>query len=283
VLDDLAAFTSTAAILLWGAAQALMWPALLFAVLALAIKQREAIAGARRACWELRPNLGLHFADALLVAPAAAAMVVAIQTFVSSSGLALIQPSTWAELKPIALLPIVLLAGDFIGYWRHRIEHLSALWPAHAIHHSDTQVSWLTLSRFHPLNRFTTVGIDTAGLALLGFPDWALAVNFIIRHYYGMFIHADLPWTYGVLGRVLVSPAMHRWHHVLHGTGVGSNFATLFSIFDQAFGTFYVPGRCSQPLGVEGGTGRGLIGQLVYPFTLWAQRLRGNALQLRDS
>jgi sterol desaturase/sphingolipid hydroxylase (fatty acid hydroxylase superfamily) len=283
VLDHLAALAVAAALPLWEAAQALVWPALFFAVLAVAIKQREAVTGLRRACLELRSNLGLHFADALFVAPAAAAIVVAIQTFVSSSGLALVPPSTWGEFNPIALLPIVLLAGDFIGYWRHRIEHLPILWPAHAIHHSDTQVSWLTLSRFHPVNRFTTVGIDTAGLALLGFPDWALAVNVLARHYYGMFIHADLPWTYGVLGRLFVSPAMHRWHHVLQGTGVGSNFATLFSIFDQAFGTFYVPGRCSQPLGVEGGTGRGVIGQLVYPFTLWAQRVRGNALQLRDS
>jgi sterol desaturase/sphingolipid hydroxylase (fatty acid hydroxylase superfamily) len=283
VLDYLAALTVAAAHPLWGAAQALVWPALFFAVLALAIKQREAITGVRRACLELRSNLGLHFADALFVAPAAAAIVIAIQAFVSSSGLALVSPSTWRELQPIAVLPIVLLAGDFIGYWRHRIEHLPLLWPAHAIHHSDTQVSWLTLSRFHPLNRFTTVGIDTAGLAILGFPDWALAVNFLIRHYYGMFIHADLPWTYGVWGRLLVSPAMHRWHHVLHGTGVGSNFATLFSVFDRAFGTFYVPGVCSKPLGVEGGTGRGLIGQLVYPFMLWALRVRGHALQLRDN
>ncbi len=68
------------------------------------------------------------------------------------------------------------------------------------IHHSDTDMTWLTLSRFHPINRITTALIDTFFLALLGFPTWALVANNLVRHYYGEFIHADLPWTYGRFG-----------------------------------------------------------------------------------
>ena len=30
-------------------------------------------------------------------------------------------------------------AGDLFGYWRHRAQHSRWLWPAHAIHHSDTR------------------------------------------------------------------------------------------------------------------------------------------------
>ena len=111
-------------------------------------------------------------------------------------------------------------------------------------------MTWLTLSRFHPINRITTALIDTFFLALLGFPTWALVANNLVRHYYGEFIHADLPWTYGRFGTLMVSPAMHRWHHARDVVGSGSNFATVFAVFDKFFGTFYLPGRCDVPLGV---------------------------------
>jgi sterol desaturase/sphingolipid hydroxylase (fatty acid hydroxylase superfamily) len=100
-------------------------------------------------------------------------------------------------------------------------------------------------------------------------------LNFMVRHYYGEFIHADLPWTYGRLSAVLVSPVMHRWHHARDVEGTGSNFATVFSVFDRAFGTYYVPGLCTVPLGVTDEMGQGTMGQLLYPFVAWTDRLRG--------
>jgi sterol desaturase/sphingolipid hydroxylase (fatty acid hydroxylase superfamily) len=48
---------------------------------------------------------------------------------------------------------------------------------------------------------------------LLGFPSYAIIANNLVRHYYGYYVHADLPWTHGKLGKIFVSPAMHRWHH----------------------------------------------------------------------
>jgi sterol desaturase/sphingolipid hydroxylase (fatty acid hydroxylase superfamily) len=155
------------------------------------------------------------------------------------------------------------------------MEHTRWLWPAHAIHHSDDEMTWMTLSRFHPVNRLTTATIDIGFLALLGFPDWALVANEILRHYYGEFIHADLPWTYGPAGRLFVSPAMHRWHHARDVIGAGSNFATVFSVFDQAFGTFHVPGPCTVPLGVTDDMIPTTWSQLAYPFRAWAAELWG--------
>ena len=99
-----------------------------------------------------------------------------------------------------------------------------------------------------------------------------IVANVMVRHYYGEFIHADLPWTYGPLGRLVVSPVMHRWHHARDVTGAGSNFATVFSVFDQFHGTYYVPGLCNVPLGVTDDMGKGTIGQLLYPFVAWHER-----------
>jgi sterol desaturase/sphingolipid hydroxylase (fatty acid hydroxylase superfamily) len=95
-------------------------------------------------------------------------------------------------------------------------------------------------------------------------------VNNLVRHFYGLFIHMDLPWTYGRLGRVFVSPAMHRWHHIRDADGAGVNVATVFSVFDQAFRTHHVPGPCTVPLGVRDDIGQGALAQLLWPLkALW--------------
>jgi sterol desaturase/sphingolipid hydroxylase (fatty acid hydroxylase superfamily) len=256
------------------AAGALFWPALAFALLAFVVKGREALAAARAALAETRINLCLFVVDALLVLPLLGLLNTTMTTGVSAWDLALVAPAHWAALPDALVLFAAVFLGDFVAYWRHRLEHSRALWPAHAVHHSDTRMTWLTLTRFHPVNRLSTDLIDAGCLALLGFPLWALIANNLLRHYYGMVIHADLPWTYGAAGRVFVSPVMHRWHHVREGAGVGSNFATVFALFDRAFGSFYLPGRCCLPLGVAEDMGRGAWGQLCHPLLVWARPLR---------
>jgi hypothetical protein len=135
-------------------------------------------------------------------------------------------------------------------------------------------MTWLTLERFHPINRLTTFLIDSSALLLLGLPPAALIANMLVRHYYGYLIHADLPWTYGPLGRVFVSPAMHRWHHAADKAAFDTNYATVFSIFDQAFGTYRVPGPCTVPLGVTDDMAPTLAGQMSYAFSPRAYRRR---------
>lgn len=172
----------------------------------------------------------------------------------------------WNELPKIVVIFLAVFFGDLIGYWRHRLEHSILLWPSHAVHHSDTQMTWLTLERFHPINRITTYVIDNGFLFILGFPPYAIVANSFVRHYYGFFIHADLPWTYGAWGKVFVSPAMHRWHHASEFKAHNTNYATVFSVFDRCFGTYRVPGVCNKPLGVSSHNEKGLLEQLLYPL-----------------
>ena len=83
--------------------------------------------------------------------------------------------------------------------------------------------------------------------------------------------HANLPWTFGPLCNIVVSPASHRWHHTMDEEGQGKNFAGLFSFYDVLFGTYYLPSR-RQPgnfgLGDEAMT-ENFIGQMLYPFRNW--------------
>ena len=255
---------------------------LFFGLVAVLVKGREALAAAVRAVAEIRLNLAFYFLDALFVVPILSILVAAIQFVVGKYSLALVSERLWTAVTLPVTLVAVLFIGDFISYWRHRVEHTRWFWPAHVIHHSDTDMTWLTLSRFHPINRITTAAIDVFFLALLGFPTWALVANNLIRHYYGEFIHADLPWMYGRFGSVFVSPVMHRWHHARDVTGSGSNFATVFSVFDRAFDTYYVPGLCNVPLGVteDQYPGRGVIRHLLHPFLAWSGGLGATVREL---
>lgn len=272
---DPSAFVDSALSATWPAVQSMVWLSLAFAALAFITKGRAAFAAAREAIAETRINLSLFALDTLVIVPFVLLMTEAIGTAAAHFHLVLIDGDQWRGMGAAMTGGAVVFLGDFISYWRHRLEHSRVIWPAHAIHHSDTAMTWLTLARFHPINRFITAGIDTAFLALLGFPAWALVFNNLVRHYYGHFIHADLRWAYGPLAAVFVSPVMHRWHHVREGQGIGSNFATVFSIFDRAFGTRYVPGPCDAPLGVAAEMGSGAWGQLLYPFRAWAGAIRG--------
>lgn len=220
----------------------------------------------------LRVNLVTYFVDLLFVA-SFLSFLLAILYHTTEGGLL---GGDLGELPDAVVLVATIFFGDMVGYFRHRLEHSRLLWSSHVLHHSDEDMTWMAIYRFHPINRMTTLIIDFGALLLVGFPAWAIAVNFLVRHYYGAFIHTDLPWTYGWLGKVFVSPAMHRWHHVREGRGVGSNFATVFSVFDLLFKTYYVPGPCNVPLGVNGINQQSYFSQLFLPVTdSWRAITRG--------
>jgi sterol desaturase/sphingolipid hydroxylase (fatty acid hydroxylase superfamily) len=261
----------SAASSLWTAAEILFYSAVWLCGLALLVKGKEAIVAARKAAKEIRLNLSILVVDVLLVTPLVGLLVGIVRAGVAQLPFVVVDSRIWDAAGLPGTLFAVVFVGDFFSYWRHRLEHTPLLWPAHAIHHSDTEMTWLTLGRFHPIDRIVTSTVDIALLALLGFPGWALIFNEFVRHYYGEFIHADFPWTYGPLGRVFVSPVMHRWHHARDVVGAGSNFATVFSVFDQAFKTYHVPGLCTVPLGVTDDIAPGLMGQLRFPLVAWAR------------
>ena len=251
------------------AAELLAYSAIFFGFIALLVKGSSAFTAARRAAPEVLATLKLDLLNVIVFAPIIAMSITLWRGVVEHYSLAILHEGVWAYLGDFGTLVAVIFVGDFLGYYRHRFQHTRWFWPAHAIHHSDTDMTWVTIERFHPLDNFTTNCFDFGCLALLGFPGWALVANAIVRSYYGQFIHADLPWTYGPLGRLFVSPVMHRWHHARDVEGSGSNFATVFSVFDRAFGTYYVPGVCDVPLGVVDEIRPSTIGRLVYPIRCW--------------
>jgi hypothetical protein len=84
----------------WLIAKGLAWPAVAFALLALAMKGRGAIESARRAASQTRTTLALYVFDFFLVGPPLGIAIVLIVSTVQRYGLTLMSDPTWSGLGP---------------------------------------------------------------------------------------------------------------------------------------------------------------------------------------
>ncbi len=178
-------------------------------------------------------------------------------------------PSRRVQRQPAGLQVLeVLLLGDLLGYWTHRLFHGRRLWPFHAVHHASKQLDWLSSVRLHPVNDAVSRLVSALPILLLGFSPLVLAGYVPFLTFYAILIHANVSWTFGPLRYVLASPGFHRWHHTSQEEGLDKNFAGLFPFIDLLFGTFYMPeGRRPERFGVlNEDVPEGLLGQLAYPF-----------------
>lgn len=251
----------------------LVWLTLAFGVVAKLVFRNQGfdfLPGGRKD-WLL--NVTYLLADAFFVIPIIVLINMGLTDLLAPINLSQQTAIFFSESPPLIVLIAAVMLSDFVGYWRHRLMHVSFLWPIHAAHHSDKNLSWLSLLRFHPFNRFIAAACDALVMGMLGFPLWAIAASNFIRHYYGYFIHADLPWTFGPLEKIFVSPVMHRWHHSIIDRAYRGNFATVFALYDWIFGTWYVPHKTIGELGesIENYPTTWL-GQFFYPFKAWLSK-----------
>ena len=188
-------FFETSWVTLVKAASGLILPGLFFLILAILVKGRRWITDIKRALPETGLNVQIFMFNIIISIPLTVIAVTWFHGFLDNNGLIVVPAEFWASMPSWLVIFCAVFIGDFVAYWRHRIEHSPLLWPAHAVHHSDTEMTWLSLERFHPINIFTTFVIDGTALLVLGLPPFALVANNIVRHYYGYVIHADLPWT----------------------------------------------------------------------------------------
>jgi sterol desaturase/sphingolipid hydroxylase (fatty acid hydroxylase superfamily) len=179
-----------------------------------------------------------------------------------------------AGYGPLAQLPIwvqailMLIVGDFIGYWMHRWFHGARLWRFHAIHHSSVELDWLSSVRLHPVNDALMRIAGAVPLLLAGFAPLALVAITPVLTLFAILVHANLDWDWGPLRSVIVSPRFHRWHHTDETEARDRNFAGLLPLWDILFGTYYMPaGKLPSRFGTQTPVPAGLLGQLWFPFS----------------
>ncbi|MFN4019407.1 MAG: sterol desaturase family protein [Erythrobacter sp.] len=237
--------------------------ALIFIALAAVMKRDRLFAGFIAARREVSTNLGLLLFNGVVMMPLIAVPLTAYRRLIPRDP-ALIE--IWAALPAVFSIIFAIVLIDFAAYWRHRLEHSRALWRVHATHHADEAMNWLTLHRKHPLGEVLSLLIDLVPVLLLGLPVWAILTAALLRGWWGYFIHADVPWTLGPVGTVLISPAAHRLHHIRDEALMGANFGNTITLWDKLFGTWTDPApyvNCAT--GIAEGT-RDLGGELLRPF-----------------
>jgi sterol desaturase/sphingolipid hydroxylase (fatty acid hydroxylase superfamily) len=131
---------------------------------------------------------------------------------------------------------------DLLRYLVHRCKHaVPFLWRFHALHHSDPDVDVTTTVRLHPIESLLNSGVFWLTVILLGVPaivglTYELTVFAIEAVQHG---NIRLPERLERrLQPVLVTVDMHRIHHSVEFAQGSCNYATVFSVWDQLFGTY---------------------------------------------
>ena len=188
-------------------------PALVAVVAAMLVAER---------CWPAVPRPLLaraHLVDAGYLALFAVAVVPALTLVETGFSVEMARHAHFLMVSRLPLVPqvvvaaVILIGIDAMNWVAHVANHRSAsLWRLHALHHSQEDMSVLTTFRTHPLVHATYLGALLPAL-VLGASGAVPAVAIIA---YGCLVtlpHANLRWSFGPLGRILVSPAYHRLHH----------------------------------------------------------------------
>ena len=174
---------------------------------------------------------------------------------------------------------VIFVAMDGCNWLAHLANHkLRVLWRFHELHHSQEDMSVLTVFRTHPLIHVSYLITLVPGIILVA--NGAVPTTLLVA-YAAMvaFEHSNTNLGYGPLERVFVSPNYHRIHHQLDGPqDVNLGFA--LTIWDQLARRAVFPtpdtirtdtGLPGRPLLVEQATDRPehlrvLFAQLIGPF-----------------
>lgn len=190
-------------------------------------------------------------------------------------GLPVLQAEAW-QGTPIRVKALAaLLVYDFAIYWVHRFLHTSWLWPAHAVHHSDPELHFLSWSRGHFTEQLVIAGALVFATSWLGFRMEEIAGLVLIKGLHQHYVHSKLDWDHGIFRDLLVSPQFHRWHHANVAEAYDKNFASIFPFYDRLFGTYYNPGSAIDvPTGIAENPANDFVTQTLYPFREWARMLK---------
>ncbi|TNE39319.1 MAG: sterol desaturase family protein [Sphingomonadales bacterium] len=174
----------------------------------------------------------------------------------------------------IAALPwlvqflLAMFLTDLAQYWFHRLFHrIPFLWGFHAVHHSAKSMDWLAGARMHFVEIILLRGVTSLPLLTLGFLPSVMQAYVGLVYIYSSLVHANIGGDLNRIGRWLVVPRFHHWHHALEAEGVDKNFAIHFPWLDRLFGTHYFPDSTwPQGYGVPENVPGGYLAQMKYPF-----------------
>jgi sterol desaturase/sphingolipid hydroxylase (fatty acid hydroxylase superfamily) len=117
---------------------------------------------------------------------------------------------------PLVAVPVGIVGLGFVSYVWHRANHrVSFLWRFHQAHHSDSQFTVTTALRFHPGELLLALPVRLLAVVVLGVPVASVIVFEVVFAFASFVEHGNIDLPRRVeraLGRVLITPALHRRH-----------------------------------------------------------------------
>jgi sterol desaturase/sphingolipid hydroxylase (fatty acid hydroxylase superfamily) len=176
-------------------------------------------------------------------------------------------PTEWHFAAEVGL---VIVCGDAIEYWRHRMGHHNAFfWRFHSLHHSVQSLDVLKSGRNHFMDMVLRALFVFTPLVIIGVPAEILPWYAVAVTILGPIAHANLDlrvpsWMH----RVFLTPELHRIHHARALELAQSNFANVMPIWDMLFGTYRGHEHDTDTFGIEDDPmPSGFMGQIIAPFT----------------
>jgi sterol desaturase/sphingolipid hydroxylase (fatty acid hydroxylase superfamily) len=216
--------------------------------------------------------------NATLVVPLVVALSLSFAEVVSKSLPWIIVPH-YEFLPRWLVIALIFVAMDACNWTAHLANHkVRVLWRFHELHHSQEDMSVLTVFRTHPLIHVSYLITLIPGIILIA--NGAITTTFLVVYAAVVaFEHSNTNLSFGPLNRVFCSPNYHRIHHRVEGRqDVNLGFA--LTIWDQLSGRAVFPteetirietGLPGRPLAVEQSAPRArhfsvLAAQLLGPF-----------------
>lgn len=185
-----------------------------------------------------RMNVSLWLLNTVVLGVVCGACVLGAAVWARDNGVGLLNV---ARAPAWCAILLTLPALDLLSYGWHWANHrVGFLWRFHRVHHSDESFTASTGVRFHPGELLLSLPPRIAVVVLLGVPAIGLLVFEIVFALANLFQHSDTDLPRGVersVERALITPALHRFHHIRARPDLDHNFGTLFSCWDRIFGT----------------------------------------------
>ena len=177
------------------------------------------------------------------------------------------------------VIALIFVAMDACNWTAHLANHrVRMLWRFHELHHSQEDMSVLTVFRTHPLIHVSYLIALLPGIVLVA--NGAVTTTLLVGYAAVVaFEHSNTNLSFGPLNRIFCSPNYHRIHHRVEGRqDVNLGFA--LTIWDQLSGRAVFPtketiridtGLPGRPLAVEQSAPRArhfsvFVAQLLGPF-----------------
>ena len=141
--------------------------------------------------------------------------------------------------NPIGKAVLAFLALDLLLYIWHKASHsFDCLWMFHKVHHNDPYLNVSTAFRAHFLEILIINFMKAMLIVVLGIQEALVLANETIITFFTMLHHANISFRgERLLGRVVITPYLHRVHHSVKRNEHDRNYGSVLSLWDRLFGT----------------------------------------------